>query len=210
MEDSSLNYFCTSTKRLVKQIFISSFQNMFTNRCNCYENFLVTNITSQITLSILIVKNLKSITIKFFYWKATCFNPLNANHTQWSNTLKQFVCRLLTSCLSVLGRFLELELKGLKFTYFPSKNDREFDYFMIDRKISKWNFFAVFFKRQRKITPWSHNRTYRITSHWDIICLRGKLRIFSWQQYFPSLFVNYPLVSCSWHLDWGRTVLQTT
>ena len=49
--------------------------------------------------------------------------------------------------------FFRIGAERVKVYLFPSKNDREFDYFMIDRKISKWNFFAVFFKRQRKITP---------------------------------------------------------
>ena len=41
-------------------------------------------------------------------------NPLNANITKWSNTLKQFVGKVPTSCLSVLDHFVGLALKGLK------------------------------------------------------------------------------------------------
>ena len=41
-------------------------------------------------------------------------NPLSANFTKWSNTLKQFVGKLPTNCLSVFGNFLGLALKGLK------------------------------------------------------------------------------------------------
>ena len=41
------------------------------------------------------------------------FNPLNANPTKWSNTLKQFVCKLPTDCLSVFDHFVKLALKGL-------------------------------------------------------------------------------------------------
>ena len=46
-------------------------------------------------------------------------NPLNANFTKWSNTLKQFVDqtnrRLLpTNCLGVFDHFVGLALKGLK------------------------------------------------------------------------------------------------
>ena len=41
------------------------------------------------------------------------FNPLNANHTKWSNTLKQFVRNLPTNCLSVFGHCVGLTLKGL-------------------------------------------------------------------------------------------------
>ena len=41
-------------------------------------------------------------------------NPLSANPTKWSNTLKQFVGNLLTNCLSMLDHFVGLALKGLK------------------------------------------------------------------------------------------------
>ena len=40
-------------------------------------------------------------------------NPLSANFTKWSNTLKQFVSNLTTNCLSVFDHFVGLTLKGL-------------------------------------------------------------------------------------------------
>ena len=40
-------------------------------------------------------------------------NPLNANPTKWSNTLKQFVGNLPTNCLSVLDHFVGLALRRL-------------------------------------------------------------------------------------------------
>ena len=40
-------------------------------------------------------------------------NPLSANPTKWSNTLKQFVGKLPAKCLSVFDRFVGLALKGL-------------------------------------------------------------------------------------------------
>ena len=40
-------------------------------------------------------------------------NPLSANITKWSNTLKQFVGNLQTNCLSVFDHFVGLELKWL-------------------------------------------------------------------------------------------------
>ena len=40
-------------------------------------------------------------------------NPLSANPTKWSNTLKQFVGKLPTNCLSVFDHFVKLALKGL-------------------------------------------------------------------------------------------------
>ena len=46
----------------------------------------------------------------------THLNPLSANPTKWSNTLKQFVGKLPTNCLSVFDYFVELALKGLNAT----------------------------------------------------------------------------------------------
>ena len=40
-------------------------------------------------------------------------NPLNANFTKWSNTLKQFVGKLSMNCLSVFDIFVKLALKEL-------------------------------------------------------------------------------------------------
>ena len=40
------------------------------------------------------------------------FNPLNANPEKWSNTLKQFVGKLATNCLSVFDHFVGLAIKG--------------------------------------------------------------------------------------------------
>ena len=44
------------------------------------------------------------------------FNPFSANFTKLSNTLKQFVGKLPTNCLSVFDHFVGLALKGLKFS----------------------------------------------------------------------------------------------
>ena len=40
-------------------------------------------------------------------------NPLSANPTKWSNTLKKFVGNLPTNYLSVFDHFVGLALKGL-------------------------------------------------------------------------------------------------
>ena len=40
-------------------------------------------------------------------------NPFSANPTKWSNTLRQFVGRLLTNCFSVFDHFVGLALNGL-------------------------------------------------------------------------------------------------
>ena len=45
-------------------------------------------------------------------------NPLSANPTKWPNTLKQFVGKLPTNCLSVFGHFVNLALKRSKISKF--------------------------------------------------------------------------------------------
>ena len=40
-------------------------------------------------------------------------NPLSANPTKWPNTLKQFVGKLTTNCLSLFDHFVKLALKVL-------------------------------------------------------------------------------------------------
>ena len=45
---------------------------------------------------------------------ARAVNPLRANPTKWSNTLKQFAGKLPTNCLSVFDHFIGLALKGLR------------------------------------------------------------------------------------------------
>ena len=41
-------------------------------------------------------------------------NPLSDKFIKWSNTLKQFVGKLPTNCLSVFDHFVGLALKGLR------------------------------------------------------------------------------------------------
>ena len=41
--------------------------------------------------------------------------PFKRQPTKWSNTLKQFVSKLPTNCLSVFDHLVKLALKGLRF-----------------------------------------------------------------------------------------------
>ena len=52
----------------------------------------------------------------FYHREAKRFNPLSFNPTKCLNTLKQFVGKLLTNCLSVFDYFVELPLLGFKST----------------------------------------------------------------------------------------------
>ena len=42
-----------------------------------------------------------------------CYSPFSANPTKWSNTLKQFVGKLPTNCLSAFDQFVLLAVKVL-------------------------------------------------------------------------------------------------
>ena len=64
-----------------------------------------------VTFSVHLTSKQLSKTIQCIY---SWFNPLSANFTKWSNTLKRFVGKLLTNCLSVFDHFVGLVLKGLK------------------------------------------------------------------------------------------------
>ena len=93
---------------------------------NCVENFRGTywaiywkfeiiDIWTLICISPIVCK----VKISWLYLNKLCvsalfINPLSANPTTWSNTLKQFVGKLPTSCLSVFDHFVRLALKGLK------------------------------------------------------------------------------------------------
>ena len=57
---------------------------------------------------------LLSFLFSFKSWN-TNLNRLSANFTKWSNTLKHFVGKLPTNCLSVFDHFVNLALKGLNF-----------------------------------------------------------------------------------------------
>ena len=64
---------------------------------------------------------LKKIIAKMIELENT-LNPLSANFPKWSNTLKQFVPKLPTNCLSVFDHFVGLAFKGLK--VLDSTNER--------------------------------------------------------------------------------------
>ena len=49
----------------------------------------------------------------FFFCNFEPFNSFSANPTKWSNTLKQYVGKLLTNCLSVFDHFVGLAIKNI-------------------------------------------------------------------------------------------------
>ena len=59
-------------------------------------------------------------------------NPLSANITKLSNTLKQFVGKLPTNCLSVFDHFVGLALKGL--TSIPLDQQEIYGFLVISRQ----------------------------------------------------------------------------
>ena len=59
-------------------------------------------------------KVISKVIIYAYFLRKFYFNPLSANPTKWWNTLKQFVGKLPTNCLSVFDHFVKLALKGLR------------------------------------------------------------------------------------------------
>ena len=66
-----------------------------------------------INLALTIKGILKMLLRHCRYFHFSNINPSGANITKWSNTLKQFVDKLLTNCLSVFEHFVGLMLKLL-------------------------------------------------------------------------------------------------
>ena len=67
------------------------------------------------------------------------FNLLSANITKWSNTLKKFVGKFPTNCLSVFDHFVGLALKGLKIDKllaFPRPGFNLFHSMIVDGKMN--------------------------------------------------------------------------
>ena len=65
-------------------------------------------------------------------------NPLSANPTKCSNTLKQFVGKLRTNCLSVFDHFVGLALKGLRSIFEDLVNSPEYQFHdIVFRDITK-------------------------------------------------------------------------
>ena len=56
------------------------------------------------------------------FYKKAVLNPLSTNPAKWSNTLKKFVGKLRTNCLSVFDHFVKLALKGLKISQYSREN----------------------------------------------------------------------------------------
>ena len=59
--------------------------------------------------------NLRILYVSYSMWGL--INPLNPNFTKWSNTLKQFVGKLRTDCLSLFDHFVGMLLKRLMYCF---------------------------------------------------------------------------------------------
>ena len=81
------------------------------------EKWLLEGISFRLKRKFSAVTELLSSILKNEILKASIFcqhNPLSANPTKWSNTLKQFVGKLPTNCLSVFDHFVKLALKEIR------------------------------------------------------------------------------------------------
>ena len=76
---------------------------------------------------------IKNLYENYFQVHLKCNIPLKRKHTESSNTLKQFVPKLPTNCLSVFDHFEGLALKGLNYL--------NYDLQQIAKSLSTWSLF---------------------------------------------------------------------
>ena len=82
------------------------------HRTSCFDGFLRKYKILSSELSV--TKNSSSLfSERILLLERNTGNPLRANFTKWSNTLKQFFGKLPTNCLSVFDHFVGLTLKGV-------------------------------------------------------------------------------------------------
>ena len=100
----------------------------------------VKNLTDQsIQSKVLIIKEAtKMKEYLYVQLKCLCINLFSTNPTKWSNTLKQFIWKLLTNCLSVFHLFVGLVLEGLNWE----------NTFILPYKLTDLSFWTIF-----KYTP---------------------------------------------------------
>ena len=101
-------------------------------------------------------------------------NLLNADFTKWSNTLKQFVDKLPTNCLSVFDHFVGLALKGLNWKWnemkFRQSQVPPYTQFFINHPFKKSNEFQVVGKSQKNTKNWWYNQSRWEVSYGRSIC----------------------------------------
>ena len=125
----AVSYVCRSyrgeTRKPVRSLLVPPF---ILNRVKRWNNlrcnfpallfFFTLKILSKIAFSIeeRSFENLYSVFAFFFSSVSIAqFNPLSANFTKWSNTVKEFVRKLPTNCLSVFDHFVGLAIQEFSF-----------------------------------------------------------------------------------------------
>ena len=114
-----------STSKSYIHVYINGVRKgLWTQYAESIRLIVETNFISKIKLFLLIVWYPHSTRFTLFGYDSEFFmelqpkltlsmhNPLSANPTKWSNTLKQFVGNFPTNCLSMFDHFVGLALKG--------------------------------------------------------------------------------------------------
>ena len=98
--------------KILDEPFLETFSSLIVAYCfvfmYCMTSVLLEKIPQKFYYS-------HNISVAMLSWSLfiLLFNPLSSSPTKWSNTLKQFVCKLPTNCLSVFDHFEGLAFKGL-------------------------------------------------------------------------------------------------
>ena len=106
-------------------------------------------------------------------------NPLSANPTKWSNTLKQFVGNLPMNCLSVFDQFVKLVLKGLNIFY--NKRDLSLFYFHVKNWALKLKIQFIHFKVMVSFYTPSKHQAFLFSCD-EVVVVR--LSVFVLRQFF--------------------------
>ena len=92
--------------KLAVNVTLSIIMNVYTIACKIARG-------DNNTIFLNVLEAFYSAYYTYFFFFANV-NPLSAKFIKWSNTLKQFVGKLPTNCLSVSDHFVGLALKGLR------------------------------------------------------------------------------------------------
>ena len=94
-------------------------------------------------------------------WHFNNINPLSANIKKWSNTIKQFVDKFPTNCLSVFDHFVGLALKGLTRAKQLLPGKSRFTKFMGQQNNAKGQYFSVIYRDAFRTLPNIHDGDFK-------------------------------------------------
>ena len=87
---------------------------LWCSQCTISQGVALAKRCSSIELRLIVMCVQFTFRYVIFFQEGVKVNPSSASFSKWSTTLKQFISKLPTNCLSVFDHFVGLMLKGLK------------------------------------------------------------------------------------------------